>query len=314
MGYGQILIGRREMKRIFSLKKSKDFPTETIKILVPTGPGCEDSEARGIASHVQKHLGVKVVVENKVGFWGKTTFEAFQSTEPDGYTLISYSFPRSIILEKMCNTNYRTRDFTPVFAWSIGNQVLVIPPGAFKTFEDFIKAGKTKTLTGAIQVKGGTCHLAGLLLVNGLGINVKWANYEGSASSLAALARKEVDFTICLATALPSWIRARKISVLAMLPHRSGTYFPDIPSLQELGYDVVSVTVRHVVEAPPKTPPHIVSVLEEAFSKAVKESAYIKWAKNNNVIIDPLNARELSKVVAEAYPNVEKFREMLTGG
>jgi tripartite-type tricarboxylate transporter receptor subunit TctC len=138
--------------------------------------------------------------------------------------------------------------------------------------------------------------------------------YEGSASSIAALTRKEVDFTICLATALPSWIRAGKIRLLAVLPDRRGPrgpYFPDIPTLKELGYDISFVTIRHVVEAPPNTPPQIVRVLEEAFSRAVKEPAYIKWAKKNYVIIDPLSAQEFCKEVAESYPRIEKIKEML---
>ena len=301
------------MKRIFSFGKSADFPKRAIKIIVPTGPGGEDAEARGIASYVKKYLGVNVLIENMVGLWGKIAFEKFQRAEPDGYTLISYTFPRSIIIENMCKTNFRTKDFTPIFAWSIGNQLLVVPPETFKTFDEFLKVAKTKTLTGAIPVKGGTCHLAGLLLANGLGINVNWVPYEGSASSIAALARKDVDFTICLASALPSWIRAGKIRLLAVFPDRRGPYFPDIPTLKELGYDIIYVTIRHVVEAPPNTAPHIVRVLEEAFSKAVKEPAYIKWAEKNHVIIDPLSAQEFCKVVAEAYPSIEKVREMLKG-
>jgi len=289
------------------------FPKKPIKIIVPTGPGGEDAEVRGIAAYVQKYLGVDVSIENIVGLWGKIAFEKFQRTEPDGYTLISYTFPRSIIIENMGTTNFRTKDFTPIFSWSIGNQLLVIPPDTYKTFDEFLKDAKTKTLTGAIPVRGGTSHLAGLLLVDGLGITVNWMPYEGSASSIAALARKDVDFTVCLATALPSWISAGKIRPLAVFPDRRGPrgpYFPDIPTLKELGYDISYVTIRHVVEAPPNTPPHIVRILEEAFSGAVKQPAYIEWARQNNVVIDPLSAQELYKEVAKAYPRIEKFKEM----
>lgn len=288
------------------------FPKKTIKII--TGPGSEDADVREIAPYVQKYLGVDVLIENIVGFWGKAAFEKFQMTEPDGYTLISYTFPRSLIIENMSKTNFRTKDFTPIFAWSVGNQLLVVPPDTYKTFDEFLKDAKTKTLTGAIPVRGGTSHLAGLLLADGLGINVNWMPYEGSASSIAALARKDVDFAICLAATLPSWIRAGKIRLLAVLPDRRGPrgpYFQDIPTLKELGYDINYVTIRHVVEAPPNTPPHIVRVLEEAFSKAVKKPAYIEWAMKNHVIIDPLSAQEFAKVVAEAYSKVEKFKGIL---
>ena len=164
------------------------FPKKTIKII--TGPGGEDADVREIAPYVQKYLGVDVLIENIVGFWGKTAFEKFQMTEPDGYTLMSYTFPRSIIIENMSETNFRTKDFTPIYAWSVGDQLLVVPPDTYKTFDEFLKDAKTKTLTGAIPVRGGTSHIAGLLLANGLGINVNWMPYEGSASSIAAWPEK----------------------------------------------------------------------------------------------------------------------------
>jgi tripartite-type tricarboxylate transporter receptor subunit TctC len=219
------------------------FPKKPIKII--TGPGAEDADVRQIAPYVQKYLGVDVSIENIAGFSGKIGFEKIQMAEPDGYTLISYTFPKSIIVENMTKTNFRTEDFTPIFAWSVGNQLLVVPPDTYKTFDEFMRDAKSKTLTGAIPVRGGTSHLAGLLLADGLGINVNWMSYEGSASSIAALARKDVDFTICLATAVPSWVRAGKIRLLAVFPDRRGPqshYFRDIPTLKELGYDISYVT------------------------------------------------------------------------
>jgi tripartite-type tricarboxylate transporter receptor subunit TctC len=291
------------------------FPKKPIKII--TGPGYEDADVREIVPYVKKYLGVDVFIENIVGFWGKTAFEKFQMTEPDGHTLISYTFPRSIIVENMSKTNFRTEDFTPIFAWSVGNQLLVVPPDLYKTFDEFLKEAKTRTLRGAIPLRGGTSHLAGLLLADGLGINVRWMPYTGSAPSIAAVARQDVDFTICLATVLPSWIRAGKVRLLAVFPDRRGPhshYFRDIPTLKELGYDISYVTIRHVVEAPPNTPPHIVRILEEAFGKAVKEPAYIDWAWKNYVIIDPLSAQEFREEVAESYPRIEKLKEMLKEG
>jgi tripartite-type tricarboxylate transporter receptor subunit TctC len=288
------------------------FPKKPIKII--TGPGGEDADVREIAPYVQKYLGVDVSIENIIGFWGKTAFEKFQRAEPDGYTLISYTFPRSIIIENMGKTNFRTKDFTPIFAWSVGNQLLIVHPDIYKTFDELLREAKTRTLRGAIPVRGGTSHLAGLLLADGLGINVRWMPYTGTAPSIAAVARQDVDFTICLATVLPSWIRAGKVRPLAVLPDRPGPcgpYFPNIPTLKELGYDISCVMIRHVVEAPPNTPPHIVRALEEAFNKAVKDPAYIDWAKKNYVIIDPLNAQEFCKEVAECYPRIEKVKEML---
>jgi tripartite-type tricarboxylate transporter receptor subunit TctC len=65
------------------------------------------------------------------------------------------------------------------------------------------------------------------------------------------------------------------------------------------------------VEAPPKTPPAIVKLLEDAFSKVVKEPDFLEWAKRRLTVIDPMSSRDFAKAVADAYPKVEKFRNML---
>jgi tripartite-type tricarboxylate transporter receptor subunit TctC len=288
------------------------YPKKPIKII--TCPGGEDADIRQLAPFLKKYLGVEVTVENIAGFWGKSLFEKFQMIEPDGYTLISYTFPRSIIVENISETHFRTKDLTPIFAWSAGNQLLVVPPDTYRTFEEFLEEARGKTLKGAISVRGGISHLSGLLFTEGLGIRVNWVPYGGLASSIPALLRKEVDFMICLAGALPSWIKAGKIKILAILPDRFGVsspYFQNIQNLKELGYDIPTIAVRHVLEAPPHTPSPIIMVLEEAFKKAIKEPAYIEWTKKNYVIIDPLDGQALSKEINEAYLKIEKIKERL---
>ena len=184
------------------------FPKKTIKII--TGPGGEDADVREIAPYVQKYLGVNVLIENIVGFWGKMAFEKFQMTEPDGYTLISYTFPRSIIIENISQTNFRTKDFTPIFAWSVGDQLLVVPPDTYKTFNEFLKDARTKTLTGAIPVRGGTSHLAGLQLAMGWGSMSTGCPTKVRLQVLPPWPGRMLILLSVLPTALPSWIRAEK--------------------------------------------------------------------------------------------------------
>src|SRR4030042_791440 len=131
---------------------SADFPKKPIKLIVTADiGGGEDSEARAIAPFAEKHLGVNVVIENLGAAGGKIAFERFQKTEPDGYTLITYTYPKSIIIEYMGKVNYRTKDFTPVYAWAVTNQLLVVNGETWKTFDEFYKAAKAKTLSGGLS-------------------------------------------------------------------------------------------------------------------------------------------------------------------
>src|SRR3989304_1217426 len=165
-----------------------EFPSKPIKLIVTAGAGGgEDTEARALAPFVEKHLKTSVVIENQPGAGGKIAFEKFQKTEPDGYTLITYTFPKSVIIEYQGKTNYRTKDFTPIFAWSRSSQLLVVNGETWKTFDEFLKAAKGKPLSGGLSGRGSTTHLMGLIALDELGIDKdNWVPYEGSAGSVAA--------------------------------------------------------------------------------------------------------------------------------
>jgi len=289
-----------------------EFPKKPIKMIVTAAAGGgEDMEARAIAPFVEKYLKVNVTIENQPGAGGKIAFEKFQRVEPDGYTLISYTFPKSVIIEHIDKTSFRTKDFTPIFAWSRGNQVLVVHADTWKTFNEFLKAAKSRTLSCGLSGRGSTVHLAGLVAVEELGIKVNWVPYEGSAGSIAALAGKHLDFTICLSTSAVSLTKAGKIRPLLIFSDKRDPYFPDVPIPKELGFEVTPIPGIRGVEAPPKTPASIVRVLEEAFSKAVKEPGFIEVAKNRQIVLQPLSSKEFGQLVEATYPKVAKFSGML---
>lgn len=292
--------------------RAADFPSKPVKIIVTAAAGGgEDTEARAIAPYLEKHLGTSVVIENQPGAGGKIAFEKFQKTEPDGYSLITYTFPKSVIIEYQGKTNYKTADYTPVFAWSRSSQLLVVNADSWKTFNEFLKAAKEKTLSGGLSGRGSTTHLMGLIALDELGIKANWVPYEGSAGSVAALAGKHLDFTICLATSAVSLIRAGKLRPLLLFSDKRDPYLADVPTPKDLGYDMTFIPTLRGVEAPPNTPAAIVKILEDAFSKAVREQGFIDVAKRRQMVLQSVSSREFGKAVAEAYPKIAKFQEML---
>ena len=289
-----------------------DFPSKPVKLIVTAAAGGgEDTEARAIAPFVEKHLGTSVVIENQPGAGGKIAFEKFQKLEPDGYTLITYTFPKSVIIEYQGKTNYRTRDFTPVFAWSRSSQLLVVNAESWKTFDEFLKAAKAKTLSGGLSGRGSTTHLAGLIALDELGIKANWVPYEGSAGSVAALAGKHLDFTICLATSAVSLIQAGKLRPLLLFSDKRDPSLADVPIPKDLGFDMTFIPTLRGVEAPPNTPATIVKVLEDAFRKAAAEPGFIEIAKKRRIVLQPAGSAEFGKAVADIYPRIAKLQEML---
>jgi tripartite-type tricarboxylate transporter receptor subunit TctC len=289
-----------------------DYPSKPIKLIVTAAAGGgEDTEARAIAPFVEKQLGTTVVIENQPGAGGKIAFEKFQRADPDGYTLITYTFPKSVIIEYQGKTNYRTKDFTPIFAWSRSSQLLVVNSETWKTFDEFLKAAKAKKLSGGLSGRGSTTHLMGLIALDELGIDVNWVPYEGSRGSVAALAGKHLDFTICLATSAVSLIQAGKLRPLLLFSDKRDPHMPDVPTPQDLGYQMSFIPTLRGVEAPPNTPGAIVKVLEAAFRKAAADPGFVEIAKKRRMVLEPVSSRDYAKAVADAYAKIGKFQEML---
>src|SRR5574342_184877 len=243
---------------------AQKFPVKSVKIIVTAAAGGgEDTEARAIAPYLEKHLGTSVVIE-------------YQGT-----------------------TGYRTRDFTPVFAWARSSQLLVVNAESWKTFEEFLKAAKGKTLSGGLSGRGSTPHLMGLIALDELGINANWVPYEGSAGSVAALAGKHLDFTICLATSAVSLIQAGKLRPLLLFSDKRDPYLADVPIPKDLGYDMTFIPALRGVEAPPNTPAAVVKVLEDAFRKAAAEQGFVEVAKKRKIVLQPVGSAEYAKAVSD---------------
>ena len=297
---------------VSEMEAAVTYPSKPIRLIVTSSAGGgEDVEARGIAPYLEKHLGVRIFVEDQPGAGGKIAFERFQKTAPDGYTLITYSFPKNIIMEYMTKTNYRSRDFTPILIWSRVDTFISVHADTWKTFGEFIKAAQSRTLSAAIPGKGGINHVTGLMLIDKLGIKVTWVPYEAGAAGYAALAGKHIDVAFGSSTGLVGLVDAGKLRILTCLSDKRNPYLPDIPTPRELGVDVSAILQLRGVEAPPNTPPAIAKVLEEAFSKAVKEPGFIDWAKKNKVVLTPMGSKEFHSVKEDTHLKVEKFQNML---
>ncbi len=292
-----------------------DFPRKPIKIIVTSSAGGgEDMEARGVAPYLEKYLGVRVIIENQPGAGGKIAFEKFQKTSPDGYSLLTSSFPKSIIMEYMSKTGYRTKDLTPIFIWSRMDSYLTVSADTWKTFDEFMKAAKSRTLAIGMPGIGGTNHLTGLMMIDKLGLNVKWIPYEAGAAAYAALAGKHIDAAMGSTTGLTGLLDAGKVrSLMITSSNKRNPYLPDVPTPRELGIDIDPVVVVRGIEAPPNTPPAIVQVLEQAFSKIAKDPGFIDWGKKNKVVLTPMTAKEFRKVIDGYYPMVEKYHSLLKG-
>jgi tripartite-type tricarboxylate transporter receptor subunit TctC len=310
-----LVVGATCLLLVTPTGRCAEYPNRTIKIVVPADAGSgEDAEARGIAPFLQQHLGVSVLIENQPGAGGRIALERFQKTAPDGYTVICNNIPKSVIYERTFKVEFTTKDFTPIFSWSLSYNMLVVPGESWKTLDEFLNAARAKAVAGGLSAIGGVTQLAALAAAEAFGIHANWVPFDGVAGSLTALAGKHIDFSVIgtSATAIPL-IQAGKIRPLVLFNDTRDPLFSDVPTARELGFTVPAVTTVRGIQAPPKTPTAIVKLLEQACFRAIKEPGYIEWAKKRNVALTPWTSEEYYNwIVKEAYPTVDKYEGLLS--
>ena len=134
-------------------EKKPNFPMGTINYIVAFSPGGKtDTQARGIIPYVEKYLGVRFVIQNFPGAGGRIGYTKLFKAKPDGYTIGLFPLPAVILGEHLASVEYKTKEFTPIFACFVGPQILVVAENTYKSLDELIKAGGSKPLTNATVI------------------------------------------------------------------------------------------------------------------------------------------------------------------
>jgi tripartite-type tricarboxylate transporter receptor subunit TctC len=251
------------------------YPNQTIKIVVPLGPGpFPDALTRIVAGKLQARWGHPVIVENRPGAANNIGAEAVAKSPPDGYTLLSAPQGPFVIAQHFFQKlGYDPTAFVPVTVMASLPYTLVANPKApYASLQELIAYAKANPdkVTYASAGTGGQPHLIGELLQYASGIRIRHVPYKaGLGQAMTDLIGGHVDLMFDnIGNTLPQ-IREGTVKVLATLSSKRLPQLPDIPAIAET-YPAVVTTGWYAIAAPPKTPPDIVAKLAAAIGETLK--------------------------------------------
>lgn len=291
---------------------AKDFPEKDITYMVSYAVGGKaDLMARSIAPYVQERLGVSLRIENYPGVV-RIGLNKLWKSRSDGYTIGGLSLPAPVITELTSQTDYRSVEFTPIYAWNVSNHVLQAHSNGPKTLAELLQMAKGKQLTCAVGAFGTGAHLVGILMTRGLGIDVRWVHYNSGGEANTALAGGHVDLNIAGVTPqAASLAKSGKVRALLVAAEERDPAFPDTPIPKELGYSFTIICSMEGVVAPKGLPQDQLRRLEKAFSEAVKDPRFVKWADETKTQIVSLPSKAFGQKISEYYREVDKYKAYL---
>jgi tripartite-type tricarboxylate transporter receptor subunit TctC len=254
-----------------------------VRIIVgfPAGGGT-DVIARILAERLRGPYAATVLVENKPGAAARVAVEFVKNAEADGSVMLfTPDFPITVYPHSFRSLNYEPlKDFTPVspaaksmLTYNVGPGV----PDSVKTLADFVqwcKANPGKAVY-ATTAAGGTPHFVGMMLANAAGVAMNPVHYRGGAPALQDLIGGHVPAAVNPISESMTQAKAGTIRILAVTGSRRSSFLPDVPTMREVGYDVVVESWLGVF-VPSKTPVEIVNALSAAIADAVKSPPMIE--------------------------------------
>ena len=262
---------------------AQDYPTRTIRIVVPTAPGgAGDSVARMLAERLGPALRTSVVVENRPGGSGVIGNELALRAPADGYTLLfATSATHVIAAYTMDRLRYDPlRDFTPVINVAYATSVMVVssalPAATLREFIDYARA-RPQRIHYASSGVGSANHVDTEAFAALAGISMTHIPYRGTADGYRALLADEVQVMFGAVTSALPHVRAGKVRALAVLTDARSPVLPEVPTLAEAGLANVDVRKWLGLLAPSGTPPEIVARLNRAANEVLREPEVRAW-------------------------------------
>ena len=292
-----------------AVANAQTFPTRPVTLLVtfPAG-GPTDIAGRALAEATSKYLGQPVVVENRPGATGTLGAAALVNAKPDGYTVsmipitvLRLPHMENVAFDPIKDIRYLMGVSGYVFA------VIVRADAPWKTMADLVASAKAypERISYGSHGIGGTVHLAMEELSAAQGAKFNHIPYKGSADMLTGMLGGHLNVAVDSTGAVPH-VAAGKARVLAVFTEKRAAVWPDVPTLSELGYGIVS-TSPYGIGVPAATPPAVVRALHDAFKKGLEDPIHLKTLEKYNQPVWYQSSESYTKWAHEQYEKERKI-------
>ena len=257
---------------------AQNFPERPVTLIVPySAGGATDVAMRALAEAASRHLGQRIVIENRTGAAGTLGPASMVNAKPDGY-LISQMPITVFRLPYMTKTNFDPlTDFTWIIhisGYTFG--VVVRADSPWKTWQEFIAHAKANPgkVTYSTPGHGTSLNITMEEIAQREGIQWTEVPYKGAADAIVAVRGGHVT-AMADSTTWGEMVDAGQLRLLCTWGENRTRRWPNAPTLKDLGSGIISNS-PYGIAGPKGMDPKVVKVLHDAFKKAMDDPAYQK--------------------------------------
>jgi len=263
-----------------------EYPTKSIEMVAWASPGGgSDRMCRTFAKSVEGILPQTMYVVNKKGGSGAVGMAYVQGRQADGYTVLGVT--NNLVFTPLTRPEfkYSYKDFEPIIMWGFDAKTIVVATnGPYRSIDDLVKAAKQRP--GKVKIgtfgTGTDDHIMGYLLGKEAGVKFGFVPFDSGGEQLAALLGGHIDAQIAEVLEVKAQVEAGKIRIVAVGTEQRLADLPDVPTLQEKGWNVVVPKFRGLV-VKKGTPEEIVAYVISRSLKAIQTPTFNNYLKRSMI-------------------------------
>jgi tripartite-type tricarboxylate transporter receptor subunit TctC len=291
------------------------YPDRPVQLMIayPAG-GSTDVGARVVASIAEKILGKPIVVINRAGAGGQVGWTEMSRQKPDGYYIGYINLPatNTVVLDPERKAIFGIDAFVPVINHVLDPGVVwVRADSPYKTIADLVAAAKKSPNTIRTATTGilSDDHLAILMLEEAApGAIFRIVHLDGGATQLKEIMGGHVDVAFDNVGSIAPRVRSGELRALAVMDSQRSKFLPNVPTMKEAGYAIISSSTRGIA-VPKGTPPAVIKTLETALRKAMEDPEHVQKLEAAGLAIRIMVGEEYARYYRDTHEQAKKYTE-----
>lgn len=258
------------------------YPDKPLTMVVPfSAGGTTDILARIVGQALGQELGQTIIIENKPGAGGNIGAQQASRAKADGYTLFMGTVGTHAINQAL----YKklpydpAKDFAPLSrVANVPNLLVAHPSRPYKTVQEMIAYAKKHPgeVTYGSPGSGASPHVSGALFQSMTGAELTHVPYKGSAPAISDLLGNQIAVMFDNMPSAIQHVRSGKLRPIAVTTAKRSPELPDVPTIAEAGVPGYEATSWFGLWAVAGTPAPILTKLQTALTKVLKDPAVAK--------------------------------------
>ena len=259
---------------------------------------------------LEKHLGVKIVINNRPGAGGATGTQYLVKSKPDGYTFGVVASANTVLgPATIPSLPYKYNDLDSLCRFVADAGIVFVRGEApWKTVEDLVADAKRRP----DQITyGATTNSVSHFLMQGFlsqaGITMNHVPLQAAAETTVRILGGNLDVGVISMNNITGQLRDGSLRGLFLATPERVPAFPEIPTLREKGYKDPILTLYFGFFAPLGLPKAIRQTLVKGLEKTVKDPAIQKKVSARGATLQYAPGDVLAKEIAEDYQQIVKI-------